>query len=413
VANRDASRSLALIRRRSFRLLLVGRTISRFGTAMTPVALAFAVLQLTGSASALGWVLAAFGVSQLAFVPLAGVWADRLPRQRVMVASNLVEGSAQAILAVLLLGGWARMWEIATIAVLTGIGTAFYGPASQGIVPEVVPPAHIQEANALLRTSLNVAHLLGAGAGGLIVALANPGAAIAIDASTYFACAVTLGLIPIATDSRAATRDFLGEIREGWSAFTSRSWLWSSVACFALINAVGSSAYYVLGPVVARRDLGGPGAWGTILSIGSFGYLVGGAVSWRFRPAHPLRAGVLVMFLYTLPLILLAAASPLALVALGAGIAGFALELFGVLWDTTLQTNVPRQTLARVAAYDLLGSLALVPLGYAIVGPASALVGVSTTLAIAAAVVVVLLCANLASGSVRGLKREPAEAAAR
>ena len=175
---------LAPLRRRNFRLLFFGRVVSIAGSAMAPVALAFAVLELDGSATDLGFVLALAILPQIFFLLVGGVIADRLPRHLVMVGSNLVAGAAQAVAAYLLLTGRAEIWHLAVIALVRAVASSFFFPASQGIVPQTVPTEKLQPANALLRLALNATNIGGAALGGLLVAAAGPGWAIGFDALT-------------------------------------------------------------------------------------------------------------------------------------------------------------------------------------------------------------------------------------
>lgn len=397
--------ALSPLREREFRLLFFGRTVSLFGSAFAPIALAFAVLELTGSASDLGLVIAAGFVPQIFFLLVGGIWADRLPRHHVMVASDLLAGGAQAAIATLVLTGFAEIWHLVVLQVIRGIASSFFFPASQGVVPQTISARLLQEANALLRLTRNGTHITGAAAGGILVAALGSGWALAFDAATYFAGAAFLIALRLPRDLTLPARDFVRELREGWDAFRSRAWLWAIVLQFAFVNAAGVGAWAVLGPVVADRELGGAAAWGLILASQAAGFLVGGMFTLRYRPDRLLLAATLAIFPMALPILLLAAPAPALVIALAAFAAGFGMEIFGVFWDVAVQQQIPPAQLSRVYSYDALGSFVFIPLGAAVAGPVAESVGVSETLAGAAAVIVAVTALVLVIREVRDLRR--------
>ncbi|MGH3001425.1 MAG: MFS transporter, partial [Gaiellaceae bacterium] len=296
---------LGPLREREFRLLFSGRTISMAGSAMAPVALAFAVLDLTGSTTDLGLVLAARQIPTVIFILFGGVWADRLRRSQVMVASNLVSGAAQAATAALLIAGHARIWELAVLAAVNGSSSAFFFPASTGVVPQTVPQGMLQQANATLRLALNATNITGAAVGGILVAATSPGWAIAIDAASYVGAALCIGAMRLPAGLRIEGSTVLQELRDGWRDFWSRTWLWAIVLQFAIVNAVETGAVDVLGPSVAKRHLGGAGAWGGVLAATSLGLVLTGVVMLRWRPRRILRTATYGIFPMVLPLLAL------------------------------------------------------------------------------------------------------------
>jgi MFS family permease len=393
---------------RNFRLLFLARTISLFGTALSPIATAFAVIELTGSPSDLGLVLAAAVLPQVVFLVVGGIWADRLPRHLTMIASDLVSGAAQAAIAALLLTGHAAVWHLIVLAAVRGTASAFFFPAATGLVPQTVTAARLQEANALLSLARNGTTIAGAAVGGLLVAGVGAGWALAADAASFGLGAVFLARLALPRDARATERNFLRELAEGWNEFRSRTWLWAVVAQFAFVNACATSAFVVLGPFVAERSLGGPAAWGLIVTCQAAGFACGGLLAFRLRPTRPLAAGLTAVLLAAAPLALLALSAPALATAAAAFLAGAGLEFFDVLWHTAVQQHVPEETLSRVSSYDWLGSLALAPVGAALAGPISEAIGVADTLWAAAAVVLVATAAVLAVADVRNLRRAAA-----
>ena len=328
---RDALAPLAL---REFRLLFAGRLISFVGSAVAPVALAFAVIdELDGSATALGLVLMAGWAPQIVFILVGGVVSDRLPRHLVLVGSNVVSGVAQLVIAGLLLAGSAELWHLAVAQVVRGVANSFFFPASTGLVPQTVPERLLQQANALLRMTTNASMVFGAAAGGLLVAMAGAGWALAFDGVTYLASAAVLLAMRIPGLERAGS-SFVADLRGGWNEFRSRQWLWVIVLAALLGNMASSGSVQVLGPVVADSALGGAAVWGAILSAQAAGLIIGGAIALRLRPRRPLLVGQCAVLFWGLPLLGLALELPAVAIAALTLVAGIGLELFGVYWDT-------------------------------------------------------------------------------
>ncbi len=396
---------LGAFREREFRLLFAGRTISMAGSAMAPVALSFAVLDLTGSTTKLGIVLTARQVPTVLFILFGGVWADRLPRHHVMVASNVISGASQAVAAVLLISGHAELWHLAVLAAINGSSSAFFFPASSGVVPQTVPKSLLQQANATLRLGLNATNITGAAVGGLLVALTSPGWALAVDAVSYGVAALAIQAMNLPPGQRVAGSTVLHELHDGWRDFWSRTWLWAIVLQFALVLAVNSGAIYVLGPEVAKQDLGGAGAWGAVLAATSIGLVLTGGVMLRWRPRKILRTATFGVFPLALPLIALSGPAPLPVVLVAAFASGVGIEVFGVLWDTAMQQEIPGEKLSRLSAFDALGSIGLTPFGLAVAGPIAAAIGNRAAFLGAAAVIVVATALVLLSREVRTLER--------
>jgi MFS family permease len=401
--------SLAPLRERDFRYLFSGRVTSLAGSAIAPVALAFAVLDLTGSPTSLGVVLAARLIPQIVFLLVGGVIADRLPRQLVMVSANVVSGTAQGVVALLLLLDVAEVWHLIGLQLVAGATSAFFFPASSGIVPQTVPSPILQEANALLRLSLNGTSIAGAAVGGVLVAGVGSGWALAFDAATYFVAALLLSRIRLSRTARIVGSNALAELREGWREFSSRTWLWTIVLAFGFMNAAHSGASGVLGPTIAREELGGAAAWGFILSAEAAGLVLGGLLMLWLRPQRILLVGCAAMILLLPGLLLLSVAAPTPAIAAAYLLAGIGLEIFGVFWDLSLQQNIPQEKLSRVYAYDAVGSFVLIPLGLVAAGPLAETIGADETLWLAAGVIGAGVLGMLLVRDVRVLRRKPVE----
>jgi MFS family permease len=405
---RGARDRLGPLQEREFRLLFLGRATSMLGNGIAPVALAFAVLRLTGSKTDLGLVLVARQVPQIVFLLIGGVFADRLPRHHVMVAANSVAAVSQAGVAVLLLTGHASIWGLAGFAALNGTATAFSFPAAMGIVPEIVSPARLQSANVLLRLTSNGIGIAGPVVGGLVVAATNPGWAIAFDAATFALATVFLGALRLPPGLRVATTNVVADLVEGWREFRARRWLWAIVVQFSIVNAAQTGAINVLGPAQAQQRLGGAAAFGVILAGYSAGFIGGGLLSLRFRPRRILLAATLAVFAGAALPFVLAFPAPLTVIVVGAFVAGVGTETFGVLWTVATQQHIPRELLSRLTSYDALGSWVLMPVGLAAAGPLADLIGMRAALLSAAALIVLATAPVLLVREVRDLERRDA-----
>jgi len=395
---------LGALEEREFRLLWLGQATSALGSSLVPVALAFAVLELTGSASALGLVLAAALASRVVFLLLGGVVADRLPRQSVMLAADLVRTGSQGLVAALLLTGQARVWHLVVLFALFGAGDAFFSPASTGLIPETVRPERLQQANALMSLSRSVALVGGPTISGLLVVAVGAGWVFAIDSATFAMSSVSLGLLSLPrVVSKAQRASLLTELRGGWLEVRSRAWVWMTVLRFSISN-LAIAPLFVLGPLVAQQSLGGATAWGVIGTAGGIGAVLGDAAALRLRPRRPLLAGGLAVSLWALEPVLLARPFPTAAIAVAAAIGFGASGFSNALWFTALQERIPREALSRVSSYDWLGSIVLQGAGFALAGPLAAEIGVPVTL-LASAAVQASACIGLSlAPSVRGLR---------
>jgi predicted MFS family arabinose efflux permease len=376
---------------------------------MAPIALAFAVIHLGGSPTDLGLVVAVGVAPQVIFMLVGGVIADRVPKNQVMVWANVASAVTQGIAAWLLLTGRAEIWHLGVISLARGTFSALFFPASSGIVPQTVPRGLLQPANGLLRLGINATNIGGAAAGGLLVGLAGPGWAIAVDAISYLAAGIILGAMRVGVFERTEASSFVTDLRLGWQAFAARRWLWAVVIGFSLGMAAESGAMSVLGPIVAETSLGGATAWGVVLAFQGVGLLIGGLIALRVRARRPLLFGVTAMLALPLPIVLLAVEAPVAAIAGGALLLGIGIEVFSVNWDLSVQGHVPEDLLARVYAWDAVGSICLMPVGLAVVGPIADQLGVTATLWTCAALALVAMAAQLLVRDVRVLGRPDLE----
>jgi predicted MFS family arabinose efflux permease len=402
-------RDLRIIRQSTFRNILLARAVSLLGTSMAPVALAFAVLgEPGGSAAKLGAVLAGRSIAQVAFLIFGGALADRFPRYRIMVGSDLLALAAQAAVAALFISGTPPIAPLVALSAVNGAANALFIPASRGLVPQIVDPSELQSANALIRLSQNSASLAGAAISGVVIVAVGAGWAIGIDAAT-FGISAFLVLTSRAPRTGHGTRRtaLAAELREGWQEFRSRQWVWVIVAQFALVNLCFTPCVYVLGPVVAKQHWGGALAWSAVVTANAIGLTSGSFLVMRLRPAHPLLVATLATFGFLPPFFLLAAPAPVWLAAISMLVNGICADVFEVLWMTALQEHIPGDKLSRVTSYDALGSFVLGPLGLLAVGPVAAAAGIGTTLAAAGSLVTAGNVLALCTRSVRRLPAKP------
>jgi MFS family permease len=403
---------LAPLRIPAFRRFLAARLVDTLGNAIAPIAVAFAVLDLTGSAGDLGLILAARSIPLVLFLLFGGVFADRLPRHLVMVVANLAGFVTQAAAAVLLLTGTAQVWQLMVLEALNGAAVAFFLPAMTGVTPALVPAPLLQQANAMTGFARYGSQVVGAALGGILVAAVGSGWGVAIDAATFGASAALLAGLRLPAGVRAAGGNVLRELRDGWREFASRTWLWVVVAGFAVLNAIEVGAWNTLGPVIADHTFG-RAAWGFVLAAEAAGTIVATLAMLRWRLSRPLLAGMLGMAGVLPSLVLLAvlpAAAPLAAAAL---VTGVGVGVFSIAWDTALGQHVPLDKLSRVSAYDVLGSLLAIPVGQLAAGRLATAVPPATLVLTGAALYAAVTLAILLSRDVRNLRStDPAAPAA-
>jgi MFS family permease len=378
-----------LLRNRNFGLLFGARSVSYFGTYLAPIAVAFAVLDLTGSASDTGIAFACWTLAQVSTLLVGGVVADRLPRRLVMVSSDAGNVCVRTAMGVLLVSGHAQIWEIFVLQALGGASTAFYSPASSGLVPEVVDASELQQANAFMGIARYLAFPLGAATGGAIVATIGSGTALLVDAGTYATSALLLSGIRLPARARAAAApNFLRELHEGWQAFTEHTWVWLLTAWVACYFVITYAPFFVLGPYIAKHSLGGAGAWGTVVTGEGLGALVGALIGLRARPGRPWVTVGAVFALTSVQSVLLAAHVTFIAIAVAAFVAGFSFALGSIIFETGIQHAIEPDKLSRVSAYSWMCAMVFLPLGYALAGPIAAVLGMSAYLVFGAAWIV-------------------------
>ena len=394
---------LAVLRHRDVRIFISARFISLLGSAIAPIALVFAVLDVSDKAGAVGIVLAARSIPNIVFLLIGGVISDRLPRNLVLVVANTVSGLTQGLAAVLVLSGHATIWQLAAIEALNGTAAAFVMPALTGILPSIVDRAELPQANAVSGFARSVAMIGGGAVAGVLVGFTSPGIGLAVDAVTFLVGAYLLARLSIPRIPRSES-SVLTDLRVGWTEFVSRQWVWVVVLGFCVLNVIFVACYRTLGPVIADDTFGRTG-WGIASACFGIGLIVGGVLMIRVKPQYPLRIGMLGILLGAPIMIVLALAPNTIMVAAMSLLVGISYEIFGIGWETALGQHIPIDKLSRVSSYDMLGSIIAVPIGQLMVGYVAAAAGITAVELYGAALYVVITVATLVVPSVWNLRR--------
>jgi MFS family permease len=400
---------LPALREPAFRNLFAGQALSRLGDRIAPIALAFGVIQSGGSAADLGLVVAAGTIPFALFALAAGVWADRIPRRRVMIASDAVRAVVQIATGVLLITGSAEVWMLAALAAVYGTGDAFFWPAMNGLLPETIASDRLQEANALLGTAQSSSNILGPAIAGVLIALVDPGGAILLDAATFIVSIAFLArLVPRALDVGDAAVDeegFFEQLRGGWREVRSRAWVWTVLIALSAYHVIVLPAVFVLGPILSERELNGASDWAVISAGFGIGSVVGQVLIYRLPFRRPVRAAVIGLVIASTQAAIIGSGLPVVAIAALEAVTGVAVSLAFTLWETSLQQHIPSRALSRVSSYDFTASAGLMPIGLVLAGPLADGIGLHAALRLMTLVGVASALACLAVPSVRALAR--------
>lgn len=395
-----------LARNDYYRRLFTARTISNLGNGISPIALSFGILALPGAdASTLSLVLAAQAIPVVLILPIGGVIADRVGNARIIGITDVIMGAVVAAEAALFITGRVTIPVLVVLAAITGVLIALWYPAFPGLVPDVVAHEdHLQPANAYLSVGSNAGLILGSAVAGVLVAAFGAGVALAVDALTFLVAGLLVTSFRHMSKPHDSGESMLGDLAHGWRLVISIRWFVVVVVAFSVIVMALRGAEEVMGPVLALQEYGGAAGWAVVMGLMSVGLLLGAFVASRIHVSRPMLFGMVITLTLPLWLVTLAFALPLPFVAAGAFLWGMAIELFQVNWFTTLQTHIPRESIARVSSYDAMGSLLLGPIGLALAGPLVAAVGLQTAFLIAAAICVVAIVPVLFAPSIRNLR---------
>jgi MFS family permease len=403
-----AARS-GLLAHRPFVVLFFARTLAMMGLAFAPVALAFGILDLPfGDAHLLSVMLTSQIGPKVLLILFGGVVADRYPRARVLQLGLALSAAGWVTIGVMLLLGGVWLPLMCLAAALTGVAEAIAAPTLTGIVPEVVPPLLFQPGNAWLSMGSASARLVGLVASGAVVVLLGGGWAVITAGALYLVAGAVALWLPVHPGGADRRQSPLRQLKEGWGEFSSRQWLWVCTVQYTFVVMMLMGAHGVLGPVVAKAELGGAKAWTMILAGEAVGAIAGTITTLVWRPRRPILVGVTLTFLAGLPAILLGVSAPLATIIAAAFGMGFAFQLFGVVWLTALQTEIPPAALSRVAAYDAFGSTMFGPIGLVIAAPAADVFGIHAALVACGVIVLAVTALALCAPGVWKLKARTA-----
>ena len=392
-----------------FYQFFAARTISNFGNGISPVALAFGVLGIAGAdAGSLSLVQGARTLPILLLLIVGGTIADKYGRAKVMGLTDMWLSVLILIAAWSFISGSPSVWLLTIVGLLSGILNGVWYPAFAGLTPILVPEEKLQGANAAIGFGSNVAFMFGTVSGGIVVLYFGVGWALAVDAITFLiAGALVYPLSKLPQPGQAETGEkvrFFKELKLGWHEFKTRSWLVTIVIAFGFINMTFEAIWAVLGALQSLQHYNGAATWGLVLGFMSVGFLLGTIIANRARPKYPLRMVMIVMLAEPLFTLVFGTSQPIIAVLITATLFGIALDLFYVVWSTTIQQNVPSESLSRVNSYDSFGSFVLGPLGIIIAGPLAVAIGIETTMVIGASISLLAIVGALMVPGVRNLQ---------
>ena len=381
---------------RDFRLLWLSQVFSNVGDRLVLIVLALYVNKI-GSPSDVGLVLAAQSIPFVLLLLVGGVWADRLPRHRVMVVTDLARAGLHVVLAVLIVAGEVEIWQIVVIEALFGAAHAFFRPAYSGLVPQTVPEEHLQEANAVNMLSYYVSTFVGPAAGTALYVAAGAGATIAIDAATFLVSAALLFFVrPRERGARAERASMTHELRVGWREVRARTWVWITLIVAALGMLTAWGPYQSLGPALSEELYGDDAVFGLTASALGAGCIAGAALAIRWRPEQPMFVAMVLNIAWSANYLIFGLGPPLAIVLVSFAIAGVTISLFVTWWETTLAQHIPPAALGRVASWDWMMSLGLSPVGLLLAGPIAEVIGAQETLVLGATLALLVALVGIA-----------------
>lgn len=395
---------------RDFTLFFVARSAARLGDTMLPVALAAGLIQHGYGAGGIGAAMASFSACFAGFVVFGGVIADRFDTRAVMVCADLVRVGTQLSVAAMFFADHVVLWQVCAVGAVNGLCAALFQPGVASTIPRI--SADVQRANGVIRTAESAMSVTGPAFAGLLIGVTSVGGVFAAHAMTYLVSALCLvGLRLPGGAARAPARgNFRVDLVEGWRAFCALRWVWSVIVIWMIlmITAFGPTTPLVATEIITTHD---EGTYGLVNSIGGLGMAAGGLLAMRIRPRFPLRAGSIALFAYFLQPVTVGLRLPVPAVALGFALSGAATAFWGVMWATSIQTQVPFTILNRIHAYEVAGSLAMMPVGQALAGPAAGLLGATSVLLVSGVLAVAGCVAFVSVPAIRDLGRsEPAPA---
>lgn len=388
-----------------FTALAASRFISNVGNGISPVALAFGVLALPGATGKdLSIVMAARMFPMIALMLFGGVVGDRFKRNRIVGGADIIGSGFAAVSAISLIINHSSVFLLALMGALFGVLNALWWPAMSGVLPEVLPKEKLQHGNAVIALTTNIGYVVGALLGGILVTAFGSGWALLVDAISFLVAGIIVWNLDLPTIIRENVKTVFQDLKSGWHEFISRSWVVAVVVAFAVVNLAYESMLQILGPLNFSKFDNGPQFWSYNLAALTAGMLSGSIISLKVHFARPLLFAMVIISATAIWDFSLAFSAPIWFSLICAFLAGIAVDIFMVIWNTSLQTHIPEESYSRVVAYDAFGSFGLSPIGIAAAGPLAELFGVSTMLYITGSLTLLAALATLAVKSVRELK---------
>jgi predicted MFS family arabinose efflux permease len=396
----------AVLHEPQFRTLLSTHGLTFLGNSLAPVALPFAVLSIRGTVADIGAVLAVGTASSILILLVAGVVADNMPRRLLLSVSALVQGLAMLVMAALLLTGRCEIWHLLALQALFGAASALGFPAFTAVVPQIVEARHLRAANGLITVTESGAQVVGPGIAGVLIALGSPALAFAVDAVSFFASALVLvWLHPPVAEKTGERMHFVRDLIEGWKEMTCRRWYWITLLAHSACNS-SIAVFFVIGPVIAEKKLGGASTWGAVCAAGAIGGVLGGLTFMRLRLRRPLVTGNLAILLFVPCLLLLVAPAQTPALVLAAAAGMFGVSILNGAWNSTIQQLIPNAVLSRLSSFDWLISFTTMPLSFALAGELAKSLGTSVLLCGASAGLCVPCALTLLAPSIRAVRSD-------
>ena len=390
---------------RGFLRLISARFISNIGNGLSPIALAYGVLNLPGtSGKDLSLVMSARVVPMVALMLFGGVIGDRFKRNRIVGGADMLGSSFVAVSAASFIFGFASIELLVFMGFLFGVLNALWWPAMSGVLPALVPKEKLKDGNAVVGLLSNFGFVIGALLGGTLVTFFGSGWALLIDALSFFVAGALVWRLDVPAMERRERTSIFIELKEGWFEFKSRSWVVAIVIAFTGLNACFEALVQVLGPLAFNENSDGPRNWSLNLAGLTVGMICGGVIALKVHFSRPLVFGMIAISLSAVWDFALAWQAPLLVTMCGAVIAGIAIEIFTVNWYTSMQRNIPEESFSRVSAYDAFGSFALAPMGIVVAGPLAMYYGIHTVLWVTGGIVIISALLSLSVKSVRTLR---------
>lgn len=346
-----------------------------------PVAMTFAVLNAGGNAAEVGVVLASATFPFIVFLLVGGVVADRRSRKLVALSADIARALISFMIAGLMFVNPSSVIGLIILSAMWGAARGFFTPSITALLPEVVPAEGLQRANAVRATAISFGQASGPALVGVVVAASGTRIAMLVVAVMYLASASALSLLhPTNANTLRQESHPLADLVAGVDEVRSREWAWTTMVAYAGMHLVSFGPLLVLGPILANSQLGGARAWGILLGAQGVGGIIGSLAGFKFRPKFPLRTSILVATLAAGFPLALATHQSMTVLFITSAVDGACFAAFGVVWETLLQTSVPKEALARVTSLDWVASMATLPLGEILAGPEMRMIGVTPSL---------------------------------